>query len=223
VAGVVLPPIFTEELAPRIEAMRARGMSFAYVGGISSTTEGCSTDIDQMDGGRLAGQHLLEIGRRRIVFVTGPRDLDFANLRLDGLRAAAADRDDVVIEVVWVDNLTGIDGHAATDAILAYEPDGVFCANDLTALGVLRGLIERGRRVPEDIALIGYDDIIFAEIATVPLTTIRQPPAIGAAAAELLVNEANEPDHIHRRISFAPELVVRDSTVSTERSLPKVG
>jgi LacI family transcriptional regulator len=223
VAGVVLPPIFTEELAPRIEAMRARGMSFAYVGGISSTTEGCSTDIDQMDGGRLAGQHLLEIGRRRIVFVTGPRDLDFATIRLDGLRAAAAGRDDVVIKVVTIDDLTGLEGHAATDAILEYEPDAVFCANDLTALGVLRGLIERGRRVPDDIALIGYDDIIFAEIATVPLTTIRQPPAIGAAAAELLVNEANESDHIHRRIAFAPELVVRDTTVPTKTSLPKVG
>lgn len=216
VAGIVLPPVFTSELGPRIEAMRARGMSFAYVGGIGPVVNGCSTEIDQLDGGRLAGEHLLEIGRRRLVFVAGPRHLDFSNVRLEGLRAAAAERDDVQIDVVWVDNLTGLDGHGATDAILAHDPDAVFCANDLTALGVLRGLIERGRRVPDDIALVGYDDISFAEIAAVPLTTIRQPAvAIGTTAAELLVAEANETGHVHRHVSFAPELVIRGSTVPT--------
>ena len=93
-------------------------------------------------------------------------------------------------------------------------PEAVFCANDLLALGMLRGLLQAGVRVPADVALIGYDDIDFAEASTVSLSSIRQPTyRLGRIATELLLDECDNPDtHAHRQIMFQPELVVRESS-----------
>lgn len=89
----------------------------------------------------------------------------------------------------------------------------MFCANDLLALGVLQAMYAAGVRVPEDIAIVGYDDIEFASAATVPLTSVRQPAVtMGAMAAELLLEEtepASGEPHRHRRVVLQPELVVR--------------
>ena len=92
----------------------------------------------------------------------------------------------------------------------------MFAANDLLALGLLQALVFTHRlRIPEDVALMGYDDIGFATSAIVPLSSIRQPARlIGRTAVELLEDEITDPDHHHRHVSFQPELVVRDSTRS---------
>jgi LacI family transcriptional regulator len=93
-------------------------------------------------------------------------------------------------------------------------PDGIFCANDLLALGVMQSLtMTHTLRIPEDIALIGYDDIDFAVSAVVPLSSIRQPTeAIGRTAIELLIEEVETENPKHRAVIFTPELVVRQST-----------
>jgi LacI family transcriptional regulator len=110
--------------------------------------------------------------------------------------------------------LNGGSGHAAVDEILALRPDAIFCANDLVALGVLRGLFERGVSIPDDVALVGFDDIDFAGMAVVPLTSVRQPAAeMGQAAAALLAEECGfGEDHAHQRVLFSPELIVRRSS-----------
>ncbi|MFH5877312.1 substrate-binding domain-containing protein [Arthrobacter sp. NA-172] len=97
-------------------------------------------------------------------------------------------------------------------------PDGIFCANDLLALGVMQSLtMMNGVRIPEDVALIGYDDIDFAVSAVVPLSSIRQPTeAIGRTAIELLTEELDAQHPRHRAVVFTPELVVRQSTTGTE-------
>ncbi len=109
-------------------------------------------------------------------------------------------------------------GSAAADDLLAGgpPPTAVFCANDMLALGLLRGLSLAGVTVPGDLAVVGYDDIDFAADAAVPLTSVRQPKyQLGRAAAELLLDEADRPDeHEHRRIVFKPELVARASSGS---------
>jgi LacI family transcriptional regulator len=95
------------------------------------------------------------------------------------------------------------------------RPTAVFCANDLLALGVLQALYAAGVRVPEEVALVGYDDIEFAAAAAVPLTSVRQPAyRLGRAAADLLIEETgdNAEAHEHQRIVLQPELVVRGST-----------
>ena len=94
------------------------------------------------------------------------------------------------------------------------RPDAVFAANDLVALGMLQSLVlAKDIRIPEDIAIIGYDDISYAEFAIVPLTTVRQPAEkIGAASVELLLNAIERPHDKTRQITLKPELVVRAST-----------
>jgi LacI family transcriptional regulator len=92
----------------------------------------------------------------------------------------------------------------------------VFCANDLLALGVLQTVFAAGVRVPEEMAIVGYDDIEFAAAAAVPLTSVRQPAfTIGAKAAELLLDETGDDaaGHHHQRVVFQPELVARRSTL----------
>jgi LacI family transcriptional regulator len=96
------------------------------------------------------------------------------------------------------------------------RPTAVFCANDLLALGLMRGLIKRGISIPGDMALVGYDDVEFASVLSTPLTSIRQPKyELGRAAAELLLDEANNPtSHQHQHIMYQPELIVRESSRS---------
>ena len=92
----------------------------------------------------------------------------------------------------------------------------MFCANDLLALGVLQEMTQRGVRVPQDVAIVGYDDIDFAAAAAVPLSSVRQPrEQLGRTAAELLLEEANDPSrHEHRHVVFKPELAVRASSAT---------
>ncbi len=96
------------------------------------------------------------------------------------------------------------------------RPTAVFCANDLLALGMLQAVFAAGLRVPEDLAIVGYDDIEFAAAAAVPLTSVRQPAeAMGRTAAEMLAEETGPGGaaHRHRQVVFEPELVVRRSTL----------
>ncbi|GGB07468.1 hypothetical protein GCM10010979_22510 [Conyzicola nivalis] len=95
------------------------------------------------------------------------------------------------------------------------RPDAIFAANDLVAMGVLQALMMQGGdvRVPDDVSLIGYDDIDFASAAVVPLSSIRQPSAlIGQTAVEILLEEAADATTPPRQVVFEPELVVRDSS-----------
>jgi LacI family transcriptional regulator len=92
----------------------------------------------------------------------------------------------------------------------------VFCANDLLALGVLQALFAAGVHVPQDIALVGYDDIDFAAAAAIPLTSVRRPAfTLGRRAAEMLIEETGpgRADHLHRQVILQPELVVRQSSL----------
>lgn len=114
--------------------------------------------------------------------------------------------------------MTVAEGAAAGNRILARpprdRPDAVFAANDLVALGVLQALVGDSRmRVPEEISLVGFDDIAFAAAAAVPLTSLRQPSAtIGRTALRVLLEEAADPELIPRQTVFQPELIIRRST-----------
>jgi LacI family transcriptional regulator len=106
------------------------------------------------------------------------------------------------------------------------QPTAVFAANDLLAIGLLQGFVTAGLRVPDDMAIVGYDDIAFAAAAAVPLSSVRQPRlAIGYRAAELLFDEIAALDgdarHDHEQVRFTPELVVRRSSAKS-RSLSTV-
>jgi LacI family transcriptional regulator len=164
-------------------------------------------------------RHLLETGRRRVAFVGAGSKAHQVVDRLAGARQAlvAAGRRADELTILPTPSLNVAGGVAAARALLDLpkreRPTGVTCVNDLLALGMLQELLRAGAKVPEDVAVIGYDDISFAEAAVVPLSSIRQPRHdLGQRAAQLLLDEATTPDHVHDRVVFEPSLVARESS-----------
>ncbi|MBG0717277.1 LacI family transcriptional regulator [Microbacterium sp. 2C] len=213
VNGVLLTPT---DLADPV--LLHAGIPLVLVDGELVGGELSSVAVDDIEGGHLAVSHLLAIGRRRIAFVGGPLAIRQVADRLEGARRALAAVPDATLEVIEQGALTVLAGRDAGERIAHRpadeRPDAVFCANDLLAVGVLQGTAILGEvRVPGDLAIIGYDDIDFAEATVVPLSSIRQPARdIGATAVELLLERLADPDAAPRRVRFRPELVIRAST-----------
>ncbi|MEW1776758.1 LacI family DNA-binding transcriptional regulator [Streptomyces sp. NPDC086777] len=170
-------------------------------------------DLAHRDGGRLAAEHLLARGCRRPATVCGPLDVEASQERLAGFRDTLARHGHPYVPVAE-GGFTLDSGLAAMADLLARHPDtdGVFAANDLMAQGACQVVREQGRRVPEDVAVVGFDDSGIAETCRPRLTTIRQPVEEMAAEMARLLEE-----HIHgarteaTSVVFDPKLVVRDS------------
>jgi DNA-binding LacI/PurR family transcriptional regulator len=167
-------------------------------------------------GGLTATRHLLELGHRRIAMIGGPPGFLAARARLDGFRAAM-DAAGVPVEpaLLRTGSLSYEDGlrHGRDLLALAAPPTAVFCCNDLLALGVYEAARRAGRRVPDDLSVVGFDDLEFARWSGPALTTIRQPLAeMGAAAADLALTLAAADTPPRLRIELATDLVIRAST-----------
>ncbi|MGN9776081.1 LacI family DNA-binding transcriptional regulator [Micromonospora sp. H33] len=168
-------------------------------------------DVDHVGGVNRAVRHLIDGGRRRIATIAGPQDMVAGIERLTGYRETVAAAG--LPEIVAVGDFTRESGAAAMRQLLAEHPDldAVFAASDLMAHAALRTLREAGRRVPDDVAVIGFDDIETAAYTEPPLTTVRQPiQQIGRQMTrQLLRLAAGEP--IERVVILPTELVVRES------------
>ncbi|SEE88212.1 transcriptional regulator, LacI family [Arthrobacter alpinus] len=216
VQGVLISPV--SDIAERLATLTARGTKVVLVDSTSDSGQFSSVSVDDVSGGYLATKHLLDIGRRRIAFVAGPQQFHQVSDRLAGARRAVAEVPEATLEVLQASDLTVLAGREVGDVLVERKstllPDGLFCANDLLALGVIQSLtMLHSLRIPEDVALVGYDDIDFAVSAVVPLTSIRQPTAlIGRTAIELLAEQLENPDAKPRSVVFEPELVIRAST-----------
>ncbi|OZM80271.1 LacI family DNA-binding transcriptional regulator [Pseudonocardia sp. MH-G8] len=215
VEGVLITPVDAGD--PRIAALSRRGTPVVVVDRGAGPGH-CSVAVDDVLGGDLAVTHLLETGHRRIAFVGGPRAIGQVTDRISGAETAAARTPGAELVVVETAALNVAEGRRAGERIAgmpaARRPTAAFCANDLLALGLLQQMVRLGLRVPDDLAIVGYDDIEFAEAAAVPLTSVSQPrQLLGRTAAELLLDEARGTgNHDHQQVVFAPELVVRAST-----------
>ncbi|GAA4624616.1 LacI family DNA-binding transcriptional regulator [Actinoallomurus vinaceus] len=214
VRGVLITP--TDEDLSRLDLLRQRGVAVVLVDH-PATGDVCSVSVDDVAGGDLAVAHLLARGAERLAYVTGPLAIRQCTDRRKGARRAlrAAGLPARALEDVVVPEMNASGGALAAEKLLSGElPDAIFCANDLLALGVLRALSQAGVRVPDDVSLIGYDDIEFSSAAAVPLSSIRQPTyQLGKIATELLLDECDSPTgHAHQQIMFQPELVVRESS-----------
>jgi LacI family transcriptional regulator len=220
VGGVLFAPI--EDSASRVLRLRQRGIPVVIVDRAGTGTDYCSVGVDDIAGGRLAGQHLLEQGHRRLAFVGGPSSLAQVRDRRRGaelaVEQAGGDASLLVVSTPTTSLEAGVSSAGEIAALPAAErPTAVFAANDLIAIGLLQGFTTAGLRVPDDMAIIGYDDIAFAAAAAVPLSSIRQPREdIGRKSAELLLSEMSAADdaapHHHESIRFTPQLVARRST-----------
>ncbi|GAB3692280.1 LacI family DNA-binding transcriptional regulator [Saccharopolyspora tripterygii] len=213
VRGVLLSPVDTT--GERLHAFARSGIPRVFVDRTVPEVQGSSVAVDDVAGGALAARHLAETGHREIAMVNGPSLLAQCRDRESGARSAleGADVRLSVLESAALDVASGRDAGARLLG-MSPRPTAVFCANDLLALGLLQAMVAAGVRVPDEMAIVGYDDIEFAGAAAVPLTSVRQPARkLGRTAAELLIDETSGERPVrHRRLVFQPELVVRDST-----------
>jgi LacI family transcriptional regulator len=212
---------------PRLSRLREQGIPVVLVDRApQGGHDWCTVGVDNVSGGELATSHLLESGHRKLGFIGGLGEIPQIEDRHTGARAALEAAGQSADDLVWLqtDTLTIAEGRRAGERLLGLprgrRPTGVFCANDLMALGLLQHLTQRGVRVPDDVAIVGYDDIEYAAAAAVPLTSVAQPrQLLGRTAARLLLQEAHDAGHHeHQHVTFEPELVARASTASTQRS-----
>lgn len=221
VRGVLLSPV--GDVSARLTRLRARGIPTVLVDRQTYREDFSSVSVDDVEGGRLAAAHLVSLGRRRIAFAGGPTSLRQVRDRLDGARAALREAGLPGPDVHETQAMTTAAGRGVADALLRLpverRPDAVFAANDLLALGIMQGMLFRGSvRIPEDVALVGYDDIDFAASAAVPLSSVRQNATqLGRTAMELLLAEASSgAGFTPRQIVAQPELVARASTTGQD-------
>jgi LacI family transcriptional regulator len=216
VHGVLISPY--GDVVPRLRRLRDRSIRAVLVDRMSADTSFSSVSVDDVAGGAMAVEHLLALGRRRIAYVGGPFEIRQVADRLEGARQAVARQADATLEVIPAAALSVLEGREAGESIVARppheRPDALFAANDLIATGLLQALFMQGTiAVPDEIALIGYDDIGFASAAVVPLSSIRQPSRLmGETAVQILLDEADDPDLAPSQVVYQPELVVRAST-----------
>lgn len=172
----------------------------------------CVVGTDSFLGGKLAAQHLLQQGRRRLAFFGDTRGIEIEQ-RLAGARTAIAESGSGASIEAFATPLsaTGMASQIPADLDRMDQAiDGIFAASDMIAMATLRHLHERGRRVPDDVAVIGFDDLALATQTVPPLTTIRQDIAGGAKAMVSALLERISGDDA-RSMIMAPELVIRES------------
>lgn len=169
-------------------------------------------DVDNVEGARTATKHLIATGRRRIATIAGPLTMVSSADRVQGFRAALADAGLTPFAEESGDYSEASGADAARRILAAGRPDAIFVASDLMARGALTALRAAGIRVPEDVALIGFDDSSVALSTDPPLTTMRQPMyAQGEAMAGVLLSRLAHREPAHTTI-LPTELVVRAST-----------
>ncbi|MGW8062780.1 LacI family DNA-binding transcriptional regulator [Streptomyces ziwulingensis] len=220
VDGVLLVSVHADDPLPDLLAQLEIP---AVISGPRSAAESlASVDSDNYGGARSAVEHLLSRGRRRIAHITGRLDVYGAQRRVDGYRAALRDAghepDERLIEA---GDFTEEGGRRAMAELLRRRPDvdAVFAASDVTAAGAGQVLREAGRRIPDDVALVGYDDSAIARHMEPPLTSVRQPiEEMGRAMIDLLLTEiADRRPAVSRglerhQVVLATELVERRSS-----------
>jgi LacI family transcriptional regulator len=218
VQGILVTPV--DELNPRLEELSDRGIPIVYVDRISGNRPCCWVTSDDVAGARLAADHLLERGHRRMAFAGGSTATGHVARRFEGFERAVTEGGGTVRRI----DTAGWrleDGHAAAAEIAglpeAERPTAVMGANDLVALGMLQELWERGIRVPEDVALVGFDDLVWAGAAMVPITSVHQQrQQLAARAVQLLIDEVENPQgHEHAHVVLEPQLIVRASSALT--------
>ncbi|TMQ90546.1 LacI family transcriptional regulator [Actinomadura soli] len=210
VDGVLLTSLHAEDPLPA--KLEAGGVPTVLGGRPPGLSPVSYVDVDNRSGAREAVAHLVAAGRRRIATIAGPQDMGVGIDRLAGYRDALAAAG--LPEHVEYGDFGEASGIAAAERLLAAEPsvDAVFAADDPMALGALRVLRRHGRRVPGDVAVIGFDDSAAAPLADPPLTTVRQSPEeMGREMARLLVSRIRGETVVDPVVILRPHLVLRDS------------
>jgi LacI family transcriptional regulator len=170
-------------------------------------------DAENVRGGREATLHLLRLGHKRVAAITGPQNMIAGYDRFEGYRKALEERNITFRpELVVEGDFSETSAYVAVQRLLPAKPTAIFVASDTMAEGALHALRDAGLRVPQDIAIVGYDDMPHASRTTPPLTTIRQPTVqMGALAVDTLIDIIHNPGAHKRHVVLPVELVIRES------------
>jgi DNA-binding LacI/PurR family transcriptional regulator len=214
VDGALLVSLHADDPLPA--RLGAAGMPIVMVGRPPKDVQASYVDVDNRQGGQTAVAHLVAGGRRVIATIAGPQDMAAGIDRLRGYRDGLADagmKPERSLEATG--DFTQESGATAMKRLLAARPDidAVFAASDLMAAGALTVLAAAGRRVPADVAVVGFDDSPVATTTTPQLSSVRQPiEAMGREVARLLVDAVETSDLVPRRVILATDLVRRASS-----------
>jgi DNA-binding LacI/PurR family transcriptional regulator len=213
VDGVLVISLHGDDPMPT--AIMAAGIPMVAMGRPPSGQRADYVDADNAGGGHEAVRRLVATGRRCLATVAGPLDMSVGVDRLRGyVEATRAAGMQAAADRVAYGDFTEAAGYRGIKLLLEQTPDidGVFVASDLMGMGALRALRDLGRRVPDDVAVVGFDDAAFAAYADPPLTTVRQPvELLGQEMVRLLLNRLAEPQGKPETIILPTELVIRSS------------
>jgi LacI family transcriptional regulator len=178
-------------------------------------------DVDNVAAARMAVEHLIRLGHHRIATITGPLNMTGGEDRLEGYRQALeAHRLPVDDDLVFEGDFTEAGGAVAARRLLSLSVTAIFAASDIMAVGALKAIREAGLRVPQDVALVGFDDVPLATAVEPALTTVRQPiERLGSMATDLLLNSLENPPDGRapaHKIILPAKLVIRGSCGALE-------
>lgn len=193
-----------------------------FVGARPREHSASSVSLDDEGAARIATQHLLDLGRRRIAMITGPMAEDCSQDRLNGYQQALHNAR-LCLSPQWVieGDWSATAGYVGFKQLMASDPppDAVFAQNDRMAIGAIRAAHELGIAIPEQVSVIGVDDMPLAAHFDPPLTTMQQDTiAIGQQAVDLLVLALEHPESPHRHLQLSAVLIIRKSTATIEQS-----
>ncbi|MGP4114942.1 LacI family DNA-binding transcriptional regulator [Streptomyces sp. 4N509B] len=209
--------VFAALTDAQVSQLHTRDIPLVLLDPIHDATQDCPVvSASNWSGGMSATRHLIDLGHRRIATITGPSHSLASRARLDGYRAALElsghPVDDELIRTGDFYAETGL-AHSRELLRLPDRPTAIVTCNDGTAFGVLRAAAEAGLRIPDDLSVVGFDDLFPSSWLTPALTTVRQPLAeMAATAATMAIDVAQGRPLAHKRVELATELVVRDST-----------
>ena len=215
VDGVIVSALPIDD--PLVENLLTHEIPFVMVGRPSNSSEVNFVDVDNVAGAYSAVSHLIGLGYRRIATITCPLNTMVGQHRREGYINALNDRGLPLEQTLVADgDFTEQGGYLAMQRLIPYRPEAVFVGSDTMALGALRALRQAGLVVPNDIAVVGYDDLPFAAISDPPLTTVRQPiRRLGAQAVEILLDILKNGLYPPRQTVTSTELIIRQSCGSS--------
>jgi LacI family transcriptional regulator len=209
--GVIITSSLEDD--PLIPRLLQSDMPFVTIGRPLVSAAISYVDVDNMVGAHNAVTHLIRLGRRRIGHITGPLNTAVGRDRRQGYVNAHLGRGMQVDESLIIEgDFSETSGYRAAHRLVNEGADAIFAASDTMAFGVFRALREMKRRVPEDVAIVGFDDLEAAGLTQPPLTTVRQPTRqTGIAAVETLLDIVENGDDLVRRLIMPTQLIVRES------------
>jgi len=215
VEGLLITPCQKEK--GTIEELQKTGLPFVLLGRCFDDLPTDYVMPDEVQGGFLATKHLLEMGHTKIAMINAPLYISSAQKRLEGYKKALTQYGiDIDESLITTQALTVEDGYNVAKKLLCHHslPTAIFAYSDFVAFGVMKAIRETGLRIPEDIAVVGFDDVEFSSCLEVPLTTIKTPKErMGREATKALLEKIEKRhQHVRKEIKLEVKLIVRQST-----------